>query len=78
MNQRYEEALRFVNGALNLTSDFPDALFLKAQILWEGFQDSQAAKGCIRELMQILPTTDEPLYRWGAHLLSEINQCTEC
>ena len=64
MNQRYGEALQFVDGALNQAPDFPDALFLKAQILWEGYQDSRTAKECIREVMQLLPTTDEPLYRW--------------
>jgi hypothetical protein len=77
MNQRYEKALGFVDGALVQDPDFPDALFLKAQILWEGFQDSRAAKDCIAQVMQLLPTTDEPLYRWSTHLLSEINQGAE-
>ena len=77
MNQRYEKALRLVDGALDQAPDFPDALFLKAQILWEGFQDSPAAKGCIREVMQLLPTKDEPLYRWATHLLADINRGDE-
>jgi uncharacterized membrane protein len=77
MNQRYDEALRFVEGALNQTSDFPDALFLKAQILWEGFQDSRAARECIKELMKILPNANEPLYRWANHLLTDIKRGME-
>ena len=77
MNQRYEKALWFVNGALEKDPDFQDALFLKAQILWEGFQDSRAAKECIGQIMQLLPTTDEPLYRWSTYLLSEINRGAE-
>jgi tetratricopeptide (TPR) repeat protein len=77
MNHRYEKALGFVDGALDQDPDFPDALFLKAQILWEGFQDSRAAKECIGQIMQLLPTTDEPLYRWSTYLLSEINRGAE-
>jgi hypothetical protein len=77
MNQRYEEALRFVDGALERAPDFPDALLLKAQILWEGFQDCRAAKSCLRQVIQLLPTPDEPLHRWATHLLADINRSEE-
>ena len=77
MNQRYTEALRFVDGALEQAPDFPDALFLKAQILWEGFQDAQAAKRCITQLKDLVPTPGEPLHRWATHLLADINRGAE-
>jgi hypothetical protein len=77
MNHRYKEALGFVDGALERLPDFPEALFLKAQILWEGFEDSPAAKVCIREIMQLLPAKEEPLHRWANHLLSEIDRGAE-
>ena len=77
MNHRYPQALQLVDVALDRAPDFPEALFLKAQILWEGFQDSRAAKRCIRDVMQLLPAPDEPLYRWAIHLLSDINRCSD-
>ena len=39
----YEAALSFVNTVLEKDPDFTEALFLKAQILWEGFGQSHAA-----------------------------------
>jgi hypothetical protein len=77
MNHRYEKALWLVNGALEQVPNFADALFLKAQILWEGFGNSMEAKACIKEVMQRLPHKNAPLHRWAAHLLAEINQSVE-
>ena len=77
MNHRYKEALGFVDGALEQVPDFAEAIFLKAQILWEGFENSGAARLCIREVMQLIPDKDEALHRWAAHLLAEINQGAE-
>jgi uncharacterized membrane protein len=42
-NRDYPAALSFVNKVLEKDPDFADALFLKAQILWEGFGQSHAA-----------------------------------
>ena len=42
-NKDYPAALTFVNQVLQKDPDFSDALFLKAQILWEGFGLSKAA-----------------------------------
>ena len=77
MNHRYEKALWLVNGALERAPDFPEALFLKAQILWEGFGDSGGAKLCIAEVMQLIPDKDEALCRWATHLLKDINRGAE-
>ena len=77
MNQRYQQALRFVDGALDQAPDFADALLLKAQILWEGFQDSPAAIRCIQEVLQLVPAPDEPLHRWATHLLADIKRGDE-
>ena len=42
-NKDYPAALSFVNKVLEKDPDFTDALFLKAQILWEGFGQSHAS-----------------------------------
>lgn len=55
-NRDYEAALSFVNMVLEKDPDFTDALFLKAQILWEGFGHSHAA---VQFLEKILALEDE-------------------
>lgn len=66
-----EEALEIINGLLNNEKDFPDALFLKAQILWEGFGRSVESKELFRRVMQLV-TKQDPLHRWSSHYCYEI------
>jgi hypothetical protein len=73
MNNRFSEALELVDGALAQDPNFPDALLLKAQILWEGFKNSTGAKGCLDQVIKAVPDEDEPLHRWARHLLSEMD-----
>jgi len=55
-NENYPAALSFVNKVLEKDPDFVDALFLKAQVLWEGFGHSKAA---IQFLEKILSLEDD-------------------
>jgi len=55
-NRNYPAALSFVNMVLEKDPDFADALFLKAQILWEGFGQPHAA---IQFLEKILSLEDD-------------------
>lgn len=55
-NRDYPAALSFVNKVLEKDPDFADALFLKAQILWEGFGRPHAA---IQFLEKILSLEDD-------------------
>jgi hypothetical protein len=43
MNAKYDLALRRINGVLSRDPGFPEALFLKARIVWEGFGNRSAA-----------------------------------
>ena len=72
MSQDYDRALTFVGEVLDKDPDYPEALFLKAQILWEGFKDSNGAKECLSQVINIVPNKDEPLHRWASQLLLEI------
>ena len=74
MNKNFDKALDLINGVLSQDPNFPDALFLKAQILWEGFKDSTGTKSCLDQVMKAVQDEDEPLHRWDCHLLSEIDQ----
>ena len=68
---RFEEALDIMNVVLDSEEDLPDALFLKAQILWEGFGRSVESKKLFRRVMQCV-STEDPLYRWSSHYCDEI------
>lgn len=67
-----EEALDIINGLLNKEKDFPDALFLKAQILWEGFGRSVESKELFRRVMHLVAKEDS-LHRWSSHYCHEIS-----
>ena len=73
MSQDYDRALTFVEEVLDKDPDYPEALFLKAQILWEGFKDSNGAKGCLCQAIELVPNKHEPIHRWAFQFLSEIN-----
>ena len=68
---RFEEALRTVDSVLVEAPDFPEALFLKGQILWEGFRHDREAADCFTKVMEVLEKTDT-LHRWAASYLDQI------
>ena len=70
---RFKEALTIINGALEKDPKFPDALFLKAQILWEGFGNREGAQGCLKKVMQVVPS-HETLHRWALNYYNEITK----
>jgi hypothetical protein len=60
----FGRALYLVNQLLNKAPDLPEALFLKAQILWEGFGNPEAAEGYLKEVVGLVRDS-EPLHRWA-------------
>jgi hypothetical protein len=72
MSKRHDLALECVDEVLAADPDFPEALFLKAQILWEGYQDAAAAKQCLFHLMKVEPDKEATFHRWGLSLYKEI------
>jgi len=70
-NSRFEESLNIINGVLHKDGNFPDALYLKAQILWEGFAKSVESKNLFRRVMQLV-SAEDPLYRWSSDYVDKI------
>ena len=68
---RFDQALHMVNDLLHEASDFPEALFLKAQILWEGFGNASAAKGCLNRIRELTPE-DDKFHRWASGYLEKV------
>ena len=69
--KHFPEALQLANHILRQDPEFPDALYLKATILWEGFGNAEGAKGCLKKIKETVPK-NETLYRWASSYYDEI------
>jgi uncharacterized membrane protein len=71
MNKQFDQALLKVDAVLTKIPDFAEALYLKASILWEGFNEPIEAK---RHLDKIIKTTSqtENYHVWASTLYRNI------
>ena len=69
--EEYDSALTTVQGVLTKAPEFPEALYLKAQVLWEGFGNSGDAKRCLKKVLWLVPY-DETLHRWASSYYYEV------
>jgi hypothetical protein len=74
MCNRFDEALVKIEAVLAKDSDFPEALFLKAQILREGFEDREAAKECLLRIVKVEPDKNAVYHRWALSLYREMSE----
>ena len=74
MRKEYDQALKTVNNILNKDPEFSEALLIKAQILWEGFKNSAAAKGNLKKIIELKKDKEEPFYRWALNLYDELTE----
>ena len=72
MQKEYGIALRKVNEILEMDPEFPEALFLKAQILWEGFRNSDAAVPYLEKIQMVVREEQSAVRRWACSLLEDI------
>jgi len=72
--QDYDQALQTINGVLREAPDFPEALYLKAGILWEGFGNAPAARGNLKRIIEGKADPDCAVYRWAVSLFDELKQ----
>jgi hypothetical protein len=63
-----------VNRILEIDPDFSGALFLKAQILWEGFENPTAAKGYLEKVIEMKQDKNETIHRWASNLYDELSE----
>lgn len=68
---RFQEALKTVNAVLSEIPDYPEALYLKAQILWEGFGNYSQAVNYLDKVLQLVDE-QEGLYRWASTYYNEV------
>jgi tetratricopeptide (TPR) repeat protein len=70
---RFDEALIKIEEVLARDPDFAEALFLKAQLLWEGFEDREAARKCLLKIIKVEPDKRAVFHRWALNLYHEIS-----
>ena len=68
----FDRALSLVNSALEKEEEFPEALYLKARILWEGYGNRSAAVSYLEKAMQLVGV-GEPLHHWASGYLSDMD-----
>jgi tetratricopeptide (TPR) repeat protein len=71
---RFEEALIKIENVLARDPDFPEALFLKARILWEGFEDREAAKTCLLKIIKVEQDKDALHHRWALDFYRKLSK----
>jgi hypothetical protein len=72
MRADYSKALVKINDVLDKDPDFAEALLLKAQILWNGYNNAAGAKQCLLHILKVEPDKNEAFHRWGLALYREI------
>ncbi len=73
---RFDQALQLVNGLLDQDTDIPEALLLKAQILWEGHGKADAAGKCLNRIRELTPENDK-FHRWAMGYLKKVGAKAE-
>ena len=70
---RFDPALQMVNTLLHEAPDYPEAMLLKAQILWEGYGKSDTAKACLNRIRELAPE-DDKFHRWATSYLKTVTE----
>jgi tetratricopeptide (TPR) repeat protein len=72
MNEHFEEALRITNELLKKHPDYPEALFLKAQILHEAYGHNMSARKCLQKILDTV-ADDKDVHGWASDYLEKIS-----
>lgn len=75
MKGHHEKALTMIEAILAKDPSYADALFVKAQILFDSYRENTEAMACLRQVMTLTPK-DEPLHRWAVTLKTTIQDQT--
>jgi hypothetical protein len=71
---RFDEALIKIEDVLARDPKYPEALFLKARILWEGFEDRREAKSCLLKIIKVEPDKEAPFHRWALDFYRDLTE----
>lgn len=69
----FQKALKTVNRIIEMDPNYPEALYLKAQILWEGFENHGGAQSYLKKIIEAANDKDTTIRRWAISLSEEID-----
>ncbi|MBW2060723.1 MAG: tetratricopeptide repeat protein [Deltaproteobacteria bacterium] len=69
----FGQALCMINEYLDQDPDYPEALYLKAQILSEGFGRFAEARRYLKQIIQMIPD-DQTFHRWALSYYDEVKE----
>ena len=69
---RFPEALELAEAVISRDPEHPEALFLNAQILYEGFSRYSDANACLSKILAMNPAPEDKLLHWATSLQEEI------
>jgi len=69
--RNFDKALTLLNDVLDQDPNIPEALYLKAHVLWEGFKNPWGAECCFRRVLE-LTEDGELVHCWTTSCLSRI------
>jgi hypothetical protein len=75
-NGDFQNALKTVNLIVMIDPNFPEALLLKAQILWEGFENHRAASPIIGQVL-MTTSTEDAIHQQALWLATDIEDARE-
>ena len=70
----FEEAFELAEVVLAQDPKHAEALFLKAQLLYEPFAQYSSASACLNKILAMNPPSDDKLVYWAAALREEIQE----
>jgi tetratricopeptide (TPR) repeat protein len=77
MNKNFDEAVITLDSILSKDPDYPEVLFIKAQIYWEAWGNSDTAKKCLRRVLELVPDKNDHINRWAVSLWEELSGKSE-
>ncbi len=73
MQKKFDLALRKADDVLARDPNFSEVWYLKANILWEGYQDPSALLDCCAKMAASTAKSD-PHHRWSQHLMHQLSR----
>ena len=70
--EMFDQALKVVNQVITKDPQYPEALVLKGQILWEGFHNAETSKPYLLRAMALVPDKANAIHLQAASLLNDI------
>ena len=73
INKQFDEAIITLEKILAKDPDYPEVLFIKAQIYWEAWGNSYTAMKCLKRVIELVPDSNDHIHRWASSLLEELS-----